>query len=352
MMAVAAAALPACHSGKSSSAATDPAPTASRPATYRIVYHVTQPGDAKSERWEELTVRRPFEARDAVFSARPTPDATPVSGTLATLDHLYIIQSQGLQELSGRQPAAPTGDQDLAAVLAEAERRKLVGPAGTRRTVVGRPCRDHPFLEPPAGVIKPLTGKDRDLMCIDGDGLLLREEWTIGGKVALLREAESVDLVPTGLDRVLSPAGAAPTPVPTAVPAVGQPLEAAKVIPDPPVPAGFTATTKVGFAMPGPQQQPGIPPPVLYTSTIWAFGRGGDSITVEAGTSGGSGPPPWLDTDPTRPVDLPIGKATSAVRNDGFEVRVDLGNGKWLRVRGTVPLADVVAYARTLPHPA
>src|SRR5438270_12142914 len=101
--AVAVVALPACHSAKSNSAASDPGPTAPRPAAYRIVYHVTQ-SDAKSERWEELTVRRPIEARDAVFPARPAPDATPVSGTPATLAHLHIIPSQGLQEPSGRHP--------------------------------------------------------------------------------------------------------------------------------------------------------------------------------------------------------------------------------------------------------
>src|SRR4051794_11255258 len=132
---VAIGALPACHSGGSSRAktkttsgtvttVTEVEPKNPRPASYRIVYHVEQPGAASNaERWEELTVRRPFEARSAVFSQRPGPGATPGSGTLATIDHLYQIRPDGLQEIAGRQPGPPTGDQALGPELLEASRR-------------------------------------------------------------------------------------------------------------------------------------------------------------------------------------------------------------------------------------
>lgn len=358
-MALAAAALTApllgaCHSGSSSAKDKTAAPTAfaPRPTTYRIVYHVTQPDSPGSERWEELTVRRPFEARDAVFQQRPAPGTQPFAGTLATTDHLILIQEGGkLQELSGRQPSSPTGDQALAVELDEAERRKIAGPPGVQRTIAGRTCQDHPFLEPPAGVIKALTGGDRDLVCIDHDGLVLREEWKLKGKVALLREAETVDLAPADVDTVLSPAAAAPSPEPAGVPQIVDPSTVGRVIADPAPPGGFTQATKVGFLMIGEPQMPSTPPPILYTSTVWGFARGGDSITIEAGASG-SGPPPWLDSDLSRDVDLPMGKAQSVLRSDGPELRVVLTDGKWVRIRGTVPIDALEAYARTLPRPA
>ena len=48
-------------------------------------------------------------------------------------------------------------------------------------------------------------------------------------------------------------------------------------------------------------------------------------------------------------VTLPgLGTATTALRSDGPEVRVPLGAGRWVRVRGTVPLSELVSYARRL----
>jgi hypothetical protein len=340
-------ALPACRSHTST--ATAVAPKNPRPAAYRIVYHVEQPGSSDAERWEELTVRRPFEARDVTFAQRPGPGVAVDSGTLATVDHLYRLSPDGLQEIAGRQPGLPTGDQAIGPQLVEAQRRKLAAPTKTRRTIAGRQCQDHRFVEPPVGPIALLKGSDSDLLCIDDDGLLLREEWTLKGKVVLRRQAETVDLAPADLDRVLSPEGAAPFPANLAAPLV-QPSDGSNpILPEPAPPAGFTKATIVDFALTGGQQAPGAPAALLYTSTVFAFARGGDSITVETGVS--TGPLPWKDTDPSRDVELPWAKVQSVLRNDGPELRADLGRGRFIRVRGTVSPAALEAYARTLPHP-
>ena len=97
------------------------------------------------------------------------------------------------------------------------------------------------------------------------------------------------------------------------------------------------------------QQARGAPPALLYTSTVWAFARGADSITVETGVSTGN--MPWKATDVSRDVELPWAKLQSVLRNDGPELRADIGRGRFIRIRGTVSPEVLLAYARTLPHP-
>lgn len=324
---------------------------AGRPVAYRILYRVeAQVAPPFTTRWEELTVRRPFESRQVTYADRPARPLSPGgSGTLATVDHLFLIGPDrgpnGIQEVSGRQPGSPTGDQALAPTLAEAVARDLARP-GARRVVAGRVCHDAAFLEPVAGPIKALRGSDRDLICIDGQGLVLREEWTLGGRVVQRKEAVEVSLDPGDLDAAFSSAGASPAPG-SAAPAVTPRPPADPAFPDPPAPPGFRLATTVGFSLPAPQQLGSGPPALLYSSTVWAFARGADSITVEEGTSVEDALP-WSDRDPSRAVSLSGRRGTTVLRNDGPEVRVALEGRRWLRVRGTVRLSELVAYARGL----
>jgi hypothetical protein len=101
----------------------------------------------------------------------------------------------------------------------------------------------------------------------------------------------------------------------------------------------------VAFRLPDPQ----APTSTAAATVVWAFVDGPRVITVEAGT-GRPGQLPWRPDDTvTRPVTLSgLGRATTAVRSDGTEIRVDLGGGRWVRVRGTVPVRDLVAYAQQL----
>jgi hypothetical protein len=103
----------------------------------------------------------------------------------------------------------------------------------------------------------------------------------------------------------------------------------------------------VGFQLPAPQQLGSGPADLLYSSTVWAFAGAGDVVTVELGTSTEDALP-WSDADRSLALTLPIGKATSVLRSDGPEIRVDVGHRRWLRVRGTVGLTALTAYARQL----
>jgi hypothetical protein len=212
--------------------------------------------------------------------------------------------------------------------------------------VAGRPCRDYRFVEPVAGPIKALTGANHDVLCIDADGLVLREEYTLDGKVALLRQAERVEIDPAGIDNDLDTTGAEPIADPNA-PSARAPTadDRPSFFPAPPAPDGYESASVVLFRFPAPSSQG---TQLLYTSTVWAFSRAADVITVEAGEGGGL---PWQDTDPSRAVSLPLGPAKSVVRSDGAELRVDLGSGRWVRVRGTLSVADITAYAKRLRPP-
>lgn len=316
-----------------------------RPTDYRILYRVQQSASSPTTvRWEVLSARRPFDVRKVSFANRPQPGDRPDSGTLTDLDHLYVVKPDGLHLISGRQPGVGTSDQALAPIMAAAVVRGLAKPLGTR-SVAGRKCRDYRFLEPPAGPIKRLQGNDNDVLCIDADGLVLREAYTLQGRLVQLREAEEVTFNPPGLAEELDASAAVPSTdanAPTAEP-LPEPAAAAPALPSP---AGFTPVAVDAFTLPAPKGSGG--PQVLYRSTVWAFRRGPDVVTVEAGGGGGL---PWDDRDPSRSVTLPVGRADSVMRSDGPELRVDLGGGRWLRVRGTISPEALTAYARTLPPP-
>jgi hypothetical protein len=177
--------------------------------------------------------------------------------------------------------------------------------------------------------------------------LLLRDVWTLKGRVIQERTAIEVDTSGRRVHDLLGATSAAEPPPsgPIATPTAA----GTSFVSDPRPPKGYSLAARDSFSL----RQPGDQGPVtLYTSTVWAFTRGAELVTVEAGDSRASGKVPWLDSDPSREVKLPIGDGVTVVRNDGGEVRVDLGSNRWVRVRGTVPLSDLVRYARTLRRSA
>src|SRR5439155_22310261 len=111
-------------------------------------------------------------------------------------------------------------------------------------------------------------------------------------------------------------------------------------------PAGFhPAGEPATFGLPDPQ----APTQIVAATVVWAFVDGPRVITVEAGQERG-GTLPWRPGDTvTDGVQVPaLGSASTALRSDGPEVRINAGAGRWVRVRGTVPLRVLVAYAREL----
>jgi hypothetical protein len=319
----------------------------SYPTSYTILYRVTQNG---VPHWEVLSVRRPFTASDLTYTGAVAPrnGDSATAGNMSTPTGLYAVDAQGVRLISGRQPGPPSGDQFIGAGLNELLSRGLAEDLGTTATVAGRRCTLYRFAGPPSGPVAPYDhAADHDDLCFDADGLELSESWTYHGAIVLQRTAVTVR---TGADAAL------PTP-PSLAGAIPAGHGGATITPDahpstfiapPPSPSGFAPSgAAVDFALSDPQH----PSQTVATSVVWAFTRGPRVITVEAGSERGGGLP-WNDGDTVaRSTRLTgLGAASTVVRSDGFELRIDLGGGAWVRVRGTVPLDDLVAYGRRLTH--
>jgi len=322
------------------------------PTSYLIVYRVTQNG---APLWEVLSVQRPFTASDLTYTTASAPRTgdQASTGNMSTASGLYAVDAQTVHLVSGRQPGPPSGDQYAGEALTELTRRGLAADLSRTATVAGRTCRLYRFAAPPSGAIVPLTsradGADHDDLCFDSEGLELSEAWTYRGAVVLQRTAVEVRSSPRAIADTSVPA---PPSIDGAVPAgphaatVTPTAQPSTFITAPPAPSGFIPSgPAVDFRFPDAQN----PSQTAATSVVWGFTDGPRVITVEAGRERGGGLP-WRTGDTsTESVNLHgLGPASTAVRSDGFEVRVDLGGGEWVRVRGTVALDALIVYAHRL----
>lgn len=345
--AIAAVVVPLTAGGKHSAGGR---PTATAEASsYVVRYHVVENGVPS---WEVLAASRPFTGSDLTYRTAdaPSSSAHPDSGTISTETELFSVDGNGAHPVSGRQPGPPSADLQLGAELPELVSRGVAEDLHRTDRIAGHDCRLYRLAEPASGPVAALDpAQGHDDVCIAGDGLVVAETWTYHGRVVLERTA---DLVAADAPWPAS------VPRPPAVPPglIGASAAAATVarapagfqavIPPPAAPAGFTANPGAYvFRLPDPQQ----PRQIVAQTTIWVFTRGRVDITVEAGAQRG-GVLPWSRTDTvTAPLRLAAGRpATTALRSDGPEVRIDLGQGQWVRVRGTVPLTTLSEFAASL----
>jgi len=321
------------------------------PVSYQVTYDVTQNG---AHHWEVLTVHRPLAGSDLVYETAgpPRPGDQPAGGSVSTPTDLFAVNSLGVHGASGRQPGPPSGDELLSTEMPEMLRRGLADDRHSVRRVAGQACRMFRLAEPPSGAIVAVrsTAPDHDDVCLSGSGVLLAEEWTYHGSVVLQRTAiNEQESVSSGLRAGSAPAAPGTdgaTPPPRAAATVTTDPQVRSVLAAPPVPAGFASFgPPVAFRLPDPTS----PSATAAMSAVWTFVNGGRVVTVEAGSTRG-GQLPWQAGDTvTEPVVLRgLGDAQTAVRSDGAEVRVELGARGWVRVRGTIPMADLVAYAQGL----
>jgi hypothetical protein len=300
--------------------------------------------------WEVLSVRRPFDGSDLTYrtSTRPGPDARADAGTLSTRTGLFTENASGVHRVSGRQPGPPSGDQWVSVEMPEAISRGLAQDQHSLRRVAGRQCALYRVADPPSGPLHPLDAAvGHDDLCISREGLVLSETWTYRGSVVEQRTAVCVSTDgswPASLPRPGSTSDAGPAgPAGAIVRADPRPDT---FIASPPTPAGYRdAGGPVSFRLPDPKH----PALTVASTVVWAFDDGARVITVEAGAQRG-GRLPWSPTDTTtKTVRLAgLGEATTALRSDGPEVRIDLGRGRWVRVRGTITLPSLVAFAGQL----
>ncbi len=319
-----------------------------RPFAYQILYRTSASptGSNPTAGWELLTVQRPFVASDLDYSARPSPGSKPDGGSAFTKDRLYAFASGGFRLISDRQPGPPGYDQDLLTQMPELLSRHLASDLGRSDAVAGRTCRVYRFLEPPTGAVAPLSPSQHDDICLDSQGLELAETWYLKGRVVETRRAVSVRV--GSVKPPLAPAASASLPGNAVADARLDP-NPHSFLPSPVAPTGFRSGEPEEVLEANPQQAGQLE----AAEVVWYFVKGPDVITVEAGENA-PGRLPW-DAEPTvtRSVRLTrLGAATSAIRSDGAELRIDLGDGQWVRIRGTVPLAGLIVYADSLAPPA
>jgi len=257
---------------------------------------------------------------------------------------VYAFASGEFRLISDRQPGPPGYDQDLLTQMPELQSRHLASDLRRSETVTGRSCELYRFLEPPAGAVAVLSGSEHDDICIDSQGLELAETWYLKGKVVETRRAATITV--GAVNPPIPPSG---TSLPSNAAATAR-LDPApsSFLPSPATPSGFQRGEPEDVIEGNPQQAGQLE----AAEVVWYFIKGPDVITVEAGENA-PGQLPWdSQSTVTRPVRLTrLGAARSAIRSDGAELRIDLGDGQWVRIRGTVPLAGLITYANTLAPP-
>ena len=330
------------------------------PPAYQVVYRVeSSNGSSSRQYWEVLTQSDPFDVSDLVYGSDPRSGADPNTGTVSSFDHLYELSGGRLTLVSDRQPGPGSGAPATAVEVAELAQRRIAAVRG-RSSAAGEPCTVVRFGEPPVGPITAPNGSGADDICIDRSGLETHEAWTYHGRVVLERTALEVRVGSSDSAIVGAPAlSTARTSGAPAILKVTQPAQssaaqssaaqssaAQSYLATPPAPGGFTAqpvATTIAFSPSDPSQ-------VTDLSTIWSFSDGGAVITVEAG----QGQLPWSPGDtPTGALELKgLGRAALALRSDGPEVRVELDQNRWIRVRGTVPPEQLSRSATEHAHAA
>ncbi|HUC37334.1 MAG TPA: hypothetical protein VMR97_09445 [Acidimicrobiales bacterium] len=311
--------------------------------SYQVLYRTdTTSNNQDVTQWELLTVDRPFDSSDVTYSQYPSASEMPVSGYVSTEQALYDVNAGEVQFASGKQPGVPAGDQDLVTQMPEMLARGLAVDTGSNLDVAGHQCHVYRLYEPPVGAIKPLGGSgDHDDVCLEPNGIILSEAWTYHAHLVYSRRALEVTLTKEPLPS-LSGDTSAGSPL---APSVTPESSPTSFLAPPPAPPGFRAEGAYDFAIPN-EQDPSL---LQASSVVWAFVKGPDVTTVEAGSMAG-GALPWQgESTVVEAAELPgFVHAQSAIRSDGAEIRIDAGHGEWVRVRSTMPVSWLVRYAGSL----
>lgn len=320
------------------------------PVSYVIEYRTAH--DDGPEVTETLTVQRPF--RSLLTGAGP--DRVSDLGVLAT----------GGDDQAWSRIEVPVGPALGDAPLLHAldglpdvvfERR------GTR-SVAGRRCEVVRFGGPvTGGVLTPLgrtPGEYADI-CIDGIGLVLAERWVIDDVEVRDREATAVTVAAVDADAF---------GVPPAAIAVSTDDGGGAVAPaDPQAPSGFAEDWYLVRPPPGFHHvgRWAVVPPTTSDSAVAETGRrpvhvalvtdawtrGPDLVVLDQGAAVGGAAPPWSPGDVTDTIDLGNLGGTAVVADAVWgtalnELRFQRPDGGFVRLAGTLPMADLIDIGRTL----
>ncbi len=289
-------------------------------SSYRIQYAVEVLGRPSGA--ETRTESRPFLGR---YESRDG-NGRLVSGLVsnASGSYAYVTSPTGhwVPIAAGAHRAA--GDQQAGWALRAALQRRLAGVAGTD-VVTGRRCTIVRTGKPLGSPLTRPTDQDHADLCVEAHGLVLREEWTSGGRLVRTRTATALTIDPH-----LPPTAFLPSPVSgalapgtdgttTVLPVTPQEMPSLRLyLPPPP---GYTSV--------GAQAETTFGPDGPTTVVVSHFVDGPDLLDLEQGEL--SQPPPTAVA-----VELGAGRAGLLVLDPTASyVDVDLPGGLTARVEGT-----------------
>lgn len=176
-------ALPGCDRG-------GPAPDAPD-TSWRITYR-TEATTIDVVTVEVVEVQRPYRARTVV---READGETLVTGTIWTESGLFLLDGTGLiTQVQAIAPGRPGPDVRLDVTLPDALAQGELEPP-TPSEVAGRACDEYVTRGPlDANLPEPPTVDESTRSCVDSQGRVLRDEWTLDGTVIRRRAATSVEV--------------------------------------------------------------------------------------------------------------------------------------------------------------
>lgn len=242
----------------------------------------------------------------------------------------------------------------LAAVVAEGGALAL-----GESEVQGRSCRRYELGGPVAsGAFTPIDavpGESAEV-CIDELGLVLREVWTIDDVVVRTREAVEISFETIGSARFDVPSdaqelsyddggGSVRTISPDADPGFVEYWVPSST------PDGFEFVDRWAVAPPMIDARPddGMPRISDIALVTDAWQRGPDLLILDQGAGKTGIEPPWDADDPSTEVDLgSLGVGHVVADLQMSEVRITRPEGGFVRVAGTIPPDELIAFARAL----
>lgn len=318
------------------------------PRSYMIAYTLEERlAESIRRSTETLAVRRPFDAR-----VETRNDGRDVSTIVWTLGRNSSTQGDADPLVSDQPPDVAGADARLAPALDDALRDGRINRL-ERRRVAGRVCQVFRTKQRlVAARLEAPAEADYVDSCVDRDGLVLEEVQVREGERQLRRIARRVTLDPAFEDALfavgkstldVTTGGGSTRPVDPSSTPPGQFWQL-----DQP-PDGYTLLGRFSVVPPQPENfTDPLREAYRRAEVSDVFVRGVDLIVVSRGaTLRGQNA---FEPDPTNaPIDLgAVGSGEVVLTGQGNEVRALLSGGRYVRITGTVPVAQLAAIARQL----
>jgi hypothetical protein len=328
-------------------------------AAYRVVYKVeSHNGPHPTVASQTISVRRPFDARIEQRSGAP-PGVGALSVRVTRLATVAVTQTDRTATALSPAPAPAGSDLRPGISLTDAIAAHVVQ-RREQREVLGRPCqvfRAGGAIA--AGELVPYAGShESDDFCVDRAGLVLEDVWIKDGVWLQRRVAVAVTESPALTDDEFQLIGEELLPFQDgngsvrAIDPASAPTGRGWLLNQ--APAGFALVGR--FAVTPPASKPAnvtdsSPAFRDSASVIDVYTRGPDVIEVEQGIASSPAVGKFKPSPVATPVDLgELGRGEALLDLRANEVRAGFGDGRFVRVFGTVGLLDIADVARRL-HP-